>query len=101
MWKVLISDSENQQASRIPRGSSSWEGSLLGGFCWPSSSALGKLDAMSDHPIASIPFLDGTVRPVYLDANGRQFVQDDAGDRVYGTWVYINEPDLVVRSVSD
>jgi hypothetical protein len=51
-------------------------------------------------PIARIPFTDGSVRAVYEDADGRQFVIDN--DRmVYGTWFlpdYADEPPVVVKS---
>jgi hypothetical protein len=33
-------------------------------------------------PIASIPFLDGSTREIFLDADGRQFVLDDEGQPV-------------------
>jgi len=32
-------------------------------------------------------FTDGTVRRVFQDEGGRQFVLDDAGDKVFGVWV--------------
>lgn len=35
-------------------------------------------------PIASVPFVDGVERPVYLDADGRQLVYDDDGMPVAG-----------------
>jgi hypothetical protein len=31
-------------------------------------------------------FADGTMRPVFADPDGRQYVEDD-GERVYGTWL--------------
>jgi hypothetical protein len=43
-------------------------------------------------PFASIPFVDGITREVYLDADGRQYVLDADGQPVYGIWVYIDEP---------
>jgi hypothetical protein len=42
--------------------------------------------------VASIPFLDGISRPVYLDADGRQYVLDDDGQPGYGVWVHVDEP---------
>jgi hypothetical protein len=32
---------------------------------------------MDAKPIGSIPFIDGITRPVFLDADGRQYVLDD------------------------
>jgi hypothetical protein len=48
----------------------------------------------------SIPFTDGTVRPVFLDTAGRQFILDDEGQPVYGVWVYIDKPEIVNRTDS-
>jgi hypothetical protein len=42
-------------------------------------------------PIAEIGFVDGTVRPVFEDLDGRQYVEDN-GERVYGMWVFVDEP---------
>jgi hypothetical protein len=42
-------------------------------------------------PITYIELADGTTRPVFLD-DGRQFVIDDDGERVYGEW-FIPEPE--------
>ena len=49
-------------------------------------------------PIASIPFLDGTTRPVYLDADGREYVLNDDGQPVYGEWIYLDEPEILTSS---
>lgn len=46
-------------------------------------------------PIASIPLMGGVTRPVYLDADGRQYVLDDNSRPVHGVWVYIDEPMIV------
>jgi hypothetical protein len=32
-------------------------------------------------------FTDGAGRPVFRDPDGRQFVEDDEGERVYGIWI--------------
>jgi hypothetical protein len=46
-------------------------------------------------PIDERLFTDGTMRPVFEDAEGRQFVED-GGERVYGIWlVPADEPQLV------
>jgi len=50
---------------------------------------------MTDRTIGSIPFIDSIVRPVFLDANGRQYVLDNDGDRVYGVWINVDEPETV------
>jgi hypothetical protein len=50
---------------------------------------------MDEKPIGSIPFTDGIVRPVFLDAGG--YILDDEGQLVYGVWVYIDEPEIVNR----
>ena len=52
----------------------------------------------TDSPFASIPFADGVVRPVFLDADGRQYVLDDNGQPIYGVWIYIDEPQIVATS---
>jgi hypothetical protein len=51
-------------------------------------------------PLASIPFIDGIVRPVFLDVDGRQYVLDNDGNAVYGSWIYVDEP-LIVRAATD
>jgi hypothetical protein len=45
--------------------------------------------------IGLIPFTDGIVRPVFLDAGGRQYILDNEGQPLYGVWVYIDEPEIV------
>jgi hypothetical protein len=50
---------------------------------------------MSNGPIGSIPFVDGITRPVFLDADERQYVLDADGNRVYGFWINIDEPIIV------
>jgi hypothetical protein len=47
---------------------------------------------LGKNQIGTVPFIDGINRPVFLDANGRQFVLDDDGQPVFGTRVYIDEP---------
>jgi hypothetical protein len=44
--------------------------------------------------VAYIRFAHGPVRPVF-EVNGRQFVVDDDGDRIYGVW-YIPPEDAAV-----
>jgi hypothetical protein len=36
-------------------------------------------------------FTDGTTRPIYRDDDGRQYVLDDEGEPVYGTWLHPDE----------
>lgn len=36
-------------------------------------------------PVAHIQFSDGPLRPVF-EADGRQFIIDDDGNRAYGVW---------------
>ena len=55
---------------------------------------------MDAKPIGSIAFIDSITRPVYLDADGQQYVIDDDGEPVYGSWIYIDEPDIV-RAATD
>ena len=50
--------------------------------------------------LASVLFIDGVTRPVFLDVDGRQFVLDDEGRPVYGVWVYVDEPEIVTRETS-
>lgn len=49
-------------------------------------------------PIGKRLFIDGAERPVYIDADGRQFVEDE-GERVYGRWIVddADEPIIVER----
>jgi len=37
-------------------------------------------------------FTDGTTRTVFLDLVGRQYVLDDDGRRLYGTWILPQTP---------
>lgn len=41
-------------------------------------------------------FTDGTERPVYKDANGRQYVAADEGRRVEGVWLLPAHEPVVV-----
>ena len=36
-------------------------------------------------PLAHVRFADGSIRPVF-EEDGRQFVTDNEGNRVYGVW---------------
>jgi hypothetical protein len=49
-------------------------------------------------PVGSVPFIDGVFRPVFLDLDARQCVLDDDGQPIYGVWVYIEEPEIVIRA---
>jgi hypothetical protein len=49
--------------------------------------------ATSGQPIARIPFADGTERDVLQENDGRQFVADDNGEKVFGYWFLIDDPD--------
>jgi hypothetical protein len=43
-------------------------------------------------------FLDGSTRPVFEDAEGRQYVVEDEGNTAYGVWLPpADEPTLVER----
>ena len=42
---------------------------------------------MPDRTIARVPFTDGATREVYEKTDGRQYVHDNDGERVYGVWV--------------
>jgi PBCV-specific basic adaptor domain len=39
-----------------------------------------------DEHVATIWFIDGVWRPVYEGADGRQYVIDGSGEKVYGVW---------------
>jgi hypothetical protein len=62
------------------------------------------ITAMSSKPlhIGERDFTDGATRRVYRDPDGRQFVEDDEGERVYGIWILqaAAEPDepIVVKA---
>jgi hypothetical protein len=40
-----------------------------------------------DRQIADVPFVDGAVRPVYEQPDGREYVFGYEGERMYGVWV--------------
>jgi hypothetical protein len=42
---------------------------------------------MDDRPTDSIPFTDGSIRNVLIDHDGKQYLLDDDGNRVYDVWV--------------
>jgi hypothetical protein len=42
------------------------------------------------------PFVDGATRDVYEDADGRQWVVGNDGERVYGAWLLPADEPLVV-----
>jgi hypothetical protein len=48
-----------------------------------------------DRIICTVPFTDGVLRPVYLDADDRQYVFDWGGKPVYGVWMLGDEPVVV------
>jgi hypothetical protein len=58
------------------------------------------------HPrlIAQVPFVDGTLRDVYEDANReeepKQFVLGNELERVYGTWVHGGQGSLPLKTRS-
>ena len=41
-------------------------------------------------PLAHVRFADGSIRPVF-EADGRQFVTDNEGNRVYGVWFILRD----------
>jgi hypothetical protein len=49
--------------------------------------------ARKRQPIARIPFTDGVECDVFQDKDDCQFVVDDDGDKVYGYWVLMDDPD--------
>jgi hypothetical protein len=51
---------------------------------------------MPDQPIGRVLFTDASLHDVYRDQNGRQYVENDAGEPVYGIWVYPAEDDADV-----
>jgi hypothetical protein len=49
-------------------------------------------------------FVDGLVRRVYLDRDGRQYVENDEGNKVHGVWILMDEADeprIVTRKQGD
>lgn len=65
----------------------------------PSSTSRPRLMVASFKPndadaiVGSRPFIDGSTRPVYLDANGRQYILDHGDTPIHGTWLQPNEYD--------
>jgi hypothetical protein len=53
-----------------------------------------------DRPIGSTPCADGSLRTVFLDHDGRQFVLGNHGAPVFGIWLFVDDPQIVAnRSV--
>ena len=50
----------------------------------------------SDRVIGRRLFTDGLERDVYEDAEGRQYVFDEDGERVYGQWLWPADESFVV-----
>ena len=48
--------------------------------------------ASKPQPVARVPFTGGAEREVFQVTDG-QFVVDDDGDKVYGYWVLMDDPD--------
>src|SRR4051794_37790185 len=48
-------------------------------------------------PIASVRFVDGSIRDVFRDFDERQFVRDDDGTPVYGNWIDINDSEILAK----
>ena len=42
--------------------------------------------------IGELRFVDESIRPVYADNGGRQYVMDDQGTKIYGAWLVNAEP---------
>jgi hypothetical protein len=56
---------------------------------------------MLDPVIAHVDFADGVSRPVFEQLDGRQYVQDDEGERVYGLWFIPPEGGLDLPVIVD
>jgi hypothetical protein len=50
--------------------------------------------------IGRVPFVDGAVREVYEDADGRQWVIGYEWERVYGVWMIPADEPLVVEPIA-
>jgi hypothetical protein len=46
--------------------------------------------------VGSRLFMDGSIRPVYLDANGKQFILDHGDTPIHGMWLDPSECDRFV-----
>jgi hypothetical protein len=61
---------------------------------------------MNQH-VANVEFVDGERRPVMEEPDGRQYVEDAEGGRVYGVWYMARgladedspRPDLIVDEI--
>ena len=49
----------------------------------------------SPRSLDEVAFVDGLSRVVFEEVDGRQFVVNGNGDRIYGFWVNIDEPCIV------
>ncbi len=48
---------------------------------------------LAGYAIGTRDFTDGATRTVYRNPTGRQYVLDDDGRRVWGTWLPLEPPD--------
>ena len=46
--------------------------------------------------VGSRLFMDGSIRTVYLDAHGKQYILDHGDTPIHGSWLDPNECDRVV-----
>ena len=53
-------------------------------------------DTTDSRIIGRVSFVDGATRDVYEDADGRQWVVGNDGERVYGAWLLPADEPLVV-----
>ena len=50
--------------------------------------------------IGNVPFVDGVVREVHEDDDGRQWVTGYEGERVYGMWLLPADEPVMVEGTS-
>jgi hypothetical protein len=57
-------------------------------------------DATDPRAVGRVPFTGGTERDVYEDADGRQWIVGNDGERVCGVWVMPADEPLLVAGTS-
>jgi hypothetical protein len=50
-----------------------------------------------DRIIGRVPFADGAERAAFGDAEGRQYVRGERGEKVFGVWVSPADEPVTVR----
>jgi hypothetical protein len=58
-------------------------------------------DATDPRVVGRVPFVDGVVRDVCQDEDGRQCVTGHEGERVYGVWLVPPDEPVIVAALPE